>query len=80
MLCSRAMAHFAAGILEMGRLFQVDKSAWLAIPCGMAGIALPDLFSREMFHSPFNALERDALLGIGYKIFIFLRVAFLAGQ
>jgi hypothetical protein len=80
MLCAGAVAYFAAGVLEMGCLFLVDKAAGLAIPCGMAGIALPDLFRREMFHPPFNALKRDALLGIGHEIFILLRMALFAGQ
>jgi len=74
------VAHFAAGVLEMRGLFDADKAAGPAIPRRMAGIALPDLFSRQVFPLPFNALKRDALLGVRHKIFIFLRVAFSAGQ
>ena len=73
------VAHFAACILQMGRLFRTDKAAGFAIPRRMAEIAFLYLIISQAFSNPIDAPKRRAFFRIGHKIPIFAFVTFFAG-
>jgi len=80
MFCAGTVAYLTAGVFEMRGLFKADKSASLAVPGGMAGVTLLDLFRSEMPHLSLNTLKGYALFRVCHEIAIFFRVTFFAGQ